>query len=405
MIRENKNDIGTKIILFLIYPFGAFLYSLKDIRKNSSYFVFFLFILLYALSFEANLESMDASRYIERFHYFSANAELGFNRIIDDFFSKDSETKDIFEYALYYLAYLLAGDNYHVFFFLVAIVFAWFFLRSMKIITSDVNFRNDAFCLLLVFMFAMSNWILNLVSVRFWTATWIAVYVTLQVLVNNNRRYVLLLLITPLIHAAFYLFIAFSLIAYIVRKRYKILPYLFFVSFFITDIALQFIPDITGYLPPSLQLMVWAYTSSEGALESIAGDSSGGVPLYAQLLSSIMPKYYKLLLIFLLIRERKKFSCEGSESFLGFLLAYGTLVNLMSIIPSMMRFWAVLTPLYVYLWIHERHVMFKYRNWIYLYPLMYIYVLFQIFREMIQTTNIFLFISNSLHIVVHSLLH
>lgn len=41
--KENNHDIILKLVLFLISPFFAFVYSLRTMRTRSSYVVYFLF--------------------------------------------------------------------------------------------------------------------------------------------------------------------------------------------------------------------------------------------------------------------------------------------------------------------------------------------------------------------------
>ena len=400
---SDKNK-GIKAILSIIYPLGAFLFSWKDLKSRSTYWVFFLFFIVYGLCFTASFEAADSYRYVEDLKAFSVNAERNFSSITQEFFSKDSEVKDIFVYALYYVTSVFAGGNYRVFFALVALIFGFFFLRSFKFIIGDEAFRDTPFFLLLALIFTLSNPIFNINGVRFWTAAWVAVYATFQILLNKRWWYLLLLAILPLIHGSYYVFIVFFAIAYLARHFYKILPYLFFISFFFTDIALLVIPDVSGYLPPFLQNMIWSYTESSEALAKMSGEVAEQEALYARILMAL-PKYYHVLLIYLLVHCRPHFKDETSKEFLGFILGYGALVNISSMIPSMIRFWYLLIPFYVYLWVHNSHVMIKYKNVIYWYLLIALYPTFRVLRNMYWTTDPVLYFSNTIHIVIRALLN
>lgn len=395
---------GIKLILSIVYPLGAFLYSLRDLKSRSTYWVFFLFFIVYGLCFTATFEKADSFRYAQNLQAFSVNAEQGFSYVVHDFFSKDSDTKDIFVYLLYYITSIIAGANSRVFFALVAIIFGYFYLRSLRFITNDEAYKNTPFFFLLALIFTFSNPIFNINGVRFWTAAWIAVYIVFQMVVNKKRIYVLLLPTLPFIHAAYYVFIVFALIAFLARFFYKFLPYLFFISFFFTDIALQLIPNFSDYLPPFLQNMIWSYTESEFAMERMSGEDTMQEALYARVLMSI-PRYFHVLLIYLLVRSRKFFKDEISNEFLGFLLAYGALVNFSSMIPSMLRFWYLVIPMYVYLWVHNSNVMSQYKKVIYLYPIIALYPAFRTLRSMYLTTDPVLYLSNTIHIVIRALIN
>ena len=65
MNRTNDNEKGIKFILSIIYPLGAFLYSWKDLKSRSTYWVFFLFFIVYGLCFSPILEAADSFRYAE----------------------------------------------------------------------------------------------------------------------------------------------------------------------------------------------------------------------------------------------------------------------------------------------------------------------------------------------------
>ena len=404
MSYHKNQEKGVKMALSLIYPLGAFLYSWKDLKSRSTLWVFFLFFIVYGLCFTAELEVADSFRYVQDFKVFSANAAQNFKAALQEFFSSESEIKDIFVYVLYYLTSVIAGDNYHVFFLLVAVVFGYFYLRSLRFITKEEAFENNRFFVILVLAFTLSNPFFNINGVRFWTAAWIAVYATFEILINRKLLYFLLLFSLPLVHASFYAYIAFFLIAYLVRNYYKILPFLFFISFFFSDITLLLIPDISPYLPSFLQNMIWSYTESNDALARISGEEAAQQALYARVLLSI-PRYYHIFLIFLLVRSRKFFEDSRSKEFLGFLLGVGALVNISSMIPSMMRFWNLLIPFYIYLWVRNYHIMRRYNSILYGYLFVALYPTFLLLRNVFWTTDHILFYSNTAHILIHSLIN
>ncbi len=402
-MKRNNQDNGIKLILSIIYPLGGFFYSWKNLKSNSSYWAIFLFLVCYGFCLNAVYEPEDSFRYAQELHTFSMNAKSNWNMVVKDFFSSESTTKDIFVYALYYISSTFFGGSPRVFFGLVAIVFGYFFLHSFRYITFDSDYNNSVFYILLAVIFLLSNPFYNISSVRFWTAAWIAVYAMFQILLSGNKRYLLLLLCLPFVHGSYYVFWLFFIIGFFARHFYKALPYVFFISFFITDVALQIIPDITDYLPPFLQNMVWAYTESETALSRMSDEEAESTALYARILMAL-PKYFHIIMIFMLVRSQKFFKDNKSREFLGFLLAYGSLVNFSSIIPSMLRFWHLIIPLYIYIWVHNGKVMFRYKSFVYLYPIIALYPTFRVLRYLFWTTDPILYFSNTIHIILKAFL-
>lgn len=397
-------DKGVKIILSIIYPLGAFLYSWKDLKSRSTYWVFFIFFICYGFCFNAVWEAADSFRYVQDLSSFSINPSENWKEVVRDYFSSQSNTKDIFHYAVFYLTSLLSGNNPRLFFALVAVIFGFFYIRSLRIITEEETYQNTPFFFLLALIFTFSNPCFNINGVRFYTAAWVAVYATFQLLIKKNRIYILLLLVLPLIHGSFYIFLFFFLIAYLVRRFYKVLPYLFFISFFFTDIALHIVPNVSDYLPPFLQIMIFNYTESNEAVARMSHEAAVQEALYARILMGI-PRYFHVILIFLLVRSREFFKDKMSKEMLGFILGYGVLVNISSMIPSMIRFWCILMPLYVYLWVHNSPVMIKYKRILQFYPIIALYPAFRVLRNMYYTTDPILYFSNSIHIIIKGLLY
>ena len=50
-LTENKVDVASKLILFILSPFLGFIYSLKRVNTKSSFIIFFLFSLCFGMCF------------------------------------------------------------------------------------------------------------------------------------------------------------------------------------------------------------------------------------------------------------------------------------------------------------------------------------------------------------------
>lgn len=64
-MKNNSRENGIRAILSIIYPLGAFLYSWNNLKARSTYWVFFLFFIVYGLCFSPILEAADSFRYAE----------------------------------------------------------------------------------------------------------------------------------------------------------------------------------------------------------------------------------------------------------------------------------------------------------------------------------------------------
>ena len=395
----SNSDSRNKIILFFLYPFAAFLYALRDIKSNSSYFVFAGFCLLFGITFVAGSEAADSFRYVNDFNMFVQNPVHNLNVVVHEYlYDSNSYIKDLYIYFMYYLSAELGGNNYHILFFLFAIVFTFFSLKSMRFVTENKNFQNSVFMLLLIFLFIYSNSIYNINGVRFWTASWVAVFGTLSYLIARKHIYIFLILVTPLFHGSFIAFWGFFIVGCFLKGNIKLLVYCFFISFFLGDLAYNFLGDITSYLPTYLQNMVWSYAESDTAIAKMEGSGDYALPLYAKILNSL-PRYFIMLLIVLLIKERKQVINDiKSKKTLGFLLAYQSMVNLCIIIPSMARFDKLSIPLVIYTWVNSYDIMKKYNRVLYVIPIVYAYSLRYWFKYMYAATDPYLYLSNAFHL-------
>lgn len=388
-----------KIGALVINPFFAFLLSLRDLKSRSSFLVLAVFFILFGLAFTPVNEAADSYRYAWDFSYFAMNPERNLDHAISVFFSSDydsqSEFKDIYIYVMYYVSSIIGGRNVHILFMLFAIVFTFFCLNSFKYITRD---KQYVYCLpvyILTFLFLYSNNIFNINGVRFWTASWIGVFIWFKVLVDKKYLYALGLLILPLVHISYSLFIIFSVIAFILKGRTHLLSIAFVVSFFFSEIGLMVLDSYQSYLPQTAQNMMWSYTVSDVAQRRMSGADMMYEPLYAKIFTAL-PRIYEMLLIFFLILKSK--AIENKKIF-GFTLGYFSAANICSLIPSMARFFIVGCPLVVYLWVTNLQQLKRYWWFLYLMPIAYCYSVWRWVRNVYSVTEWSLYFSNIFDIV------
>lgn len=116
--KENNTDKALKIILFLISPFIAFLYSLRTIKTKSSYVVFFLFCVFFGLSFSVSAgkdeeNKSDGASYREKFELYKYVSDSEFYKRFNEYFTFEEGAKDYyFDTVAFYVSRVT--DNYHI---------------------------------------------------------------------------------------------------------------------------------------------------------------------------------------------------------------------------------------------------------------------------------------------------
>ena len=118
--KKGNNSLGLKLILFFIWPFGAWLYSLCDANKRSSYIIFFLFSLLLCWHMSPNITEGfydDFLGILERFKNTDFTYQEISTQIRDYFTFSNNAPKELYENIIICFVKSIT-DNYHFYFLL-----------------------------------------------------------------------------------------------------------------------------------------------------------------------------------------------------------------------------------------------------------------------------------------------
>lgn len=385
---DEKNKDAAAIGLLLIWPFAGALFSFFRLNRRVSLYVIFAFCLVFGWTFDTGDKRFDSYRYALEFNAFTANSQANFDNAIKEFLSGDN--KDIYTSTCYYLVDRLGGDV-QVLFLVFSVVFAFFTVKSLKIIIDKTNYRTGTICMLLMFILLYSNSIFNVNGVRFWTAAWIAAYAVLKIMVENKKLYFILLLATPMVHAAYWLFIAFTVVSYFVKLKIKILLIAFWISYLLSELLVNNLSYFSyDWMPWFLQHMIYSYTETSSAVERISGELYENTPLYSRILTQ-MSYFFERVILTILAINCSKFS-KDSERLVKFILIYMIMFHVASGIPSVGRFFFLNTIFIVFIWLKERITLRKYNYLLKLIPLVYFYGAFTLFRFVLGTNGITLFL-------------
>ena len=387
MGKVNKSG---KIGLFLLNPFMSAIMSLRDIRDGYSHKLLYAWFILFGLAFCAVNENFDSYYYAHTFVEESHYTWTEYTREIAYWFSFEESTKDVYTLTVNYFVGQFS-DNYHWAFFIYAIVFGLFYIKSLKIFLKCSK-RSDWLFYILLFMFCFSNPIFNINGMRFWTAAWIGVYVALKLFVEKEYRYLPFLLLMPIIHGASVIWAAIVGMVWLTRYFQSVWIVLFVASSFVS--AMTYLPLMNPYtdvLPQFMQNQLWSYTESEMALERLAGHTAFG-KVYADILIAL-PGFFRLLLGYLLIFNRAKINHSKSKKILlTVFFALSAITNFLSSIPSVGRFQSMVIPFLAIVWIQNEDVLKKYNQLFYFVPLIYAYSLLYWARNMLSITEFYLYL-------------
>ena len=352
-INADKSDGKIKFLFFLLWPIGAFIYSLRCPQSRSSRLIFFLICVAFGLSIECKDDSFDMSRITDAFLlYRYADFEDLKNVVIN--FINGIGIRDLYEFFLYWLVNQISS-NVHVFWMIAASIYAFFYLKSLSFILDDKKFTSCFIGFVIILMFTMPQPIFVVTGLRFWTAGWLAILCTLQIFLNRNYKYILVLLLTPFIHVVYWIYIVLIFMAFVViytrKVSEKILIVLFFISYPLSYLSMSYASDVinANFLPSSLQLVALSYTD-ENHIEEFNRQGTGWFWL-KEVFDVVLNVFYLIMTCFIIKYRDSIVKAEDKNLFL-FVLVVFSFANFTSIIPHLgLRFLGFVRILLPLLWL------------------------------------------------------
>ena len=401
-IMRTNNQVAHKFILFLLNPFVAAVLSLKKNRDRISIRILYFWFLMFGIGFCAVNDQLDSYRIIADFHNISGLSWNSYFLYLSEYFSFDTDIKDIYAVTIQFLVSRFT-DNYHWVFLFFAAVFGFFYVSSLKLFLRYEAVGNLMVYYSLLFMFCYSNPIFNINGMRFWTAAWIGVFVLLSIVLEKNYKMLVLLILTPFMHGTFLIWGVLFFVAFLTQKYQKIWIVLFIASSFVSAVSyINILHDYSYLLPHYMQNLVYSYTEADRAVAIMSGQTSYKAA-YANVLNSL-PGCFCLLMSYLLIFNLNALKTEAKVNRLMRLyIPLAAMTNFLSGIPSMVRYEKMMIPLLVIIWAMSYSKMQKY-NWIFsLIPLVYFYSLLYFFRHVSTVTEIPLYVMPAPFIVFYYL--
>ena len=326
---ENGGDFVIKSILFLVSPFISFLAALYRIKSRSSFVIFYLFALFYGMSFITECGKTKTARNdgaVFRALFEMKICGMSYQEYIQeigDILSGQSWHKDIYFHSVAYLVSTFSR-NYHYLFLAFAIVFGYFMLRSLAILVKEENFDGGVICFLLVLLF-VNNGIFNINGMRFWTATWIATYALMRILIDNKKIYIILLCLTPLVHSSFYFLLILFAVYWVAGNNKSVWINFYYISFFFSGISAFVISAFIGDIPYLSRFMVYL------GEDSAYFEGKSLMKIFFDVFSIV----YINGMFYLIYNKAKNDIPSQASNVYSFFIVFITIVNFVRPIPSL----------------------------------------------------------------------
>lgn len=331
-------EFGSLLILFLIWPFGAWLYSLYNANRRSSYLIFFMFSLLlcwHMAPTEYTDFYDDFLGILARFNeYYFTDADI--KHQINLYSSMDDNApKELYENIMIWFVKSFT-NNYHFYFLLCAIPVAYCQLKSLKRITQDERYQPHTFmAIAIMVMFIFPRDIITVQNPRFTTGFWICLLCSLNYFCAEKKNILRLLpiIITPLIHSGMWLFVIAVAVALVTPKKVRVLeiiaicsiPFCFFDAEIIKGI------DLSILLPDFLYR--WSLNHFDNTSNVMVVDARAGFWRVGAAFNIAVKIVYVYMFIMMVKNKDRINDNIESKNFYPFFLIILIIANLAQAIP------------------------------------------------------------------------
>lgn len=361
------------IVLFFLNPFLSLLYAfLMNIKTNKK--IFYAFVILFSLYFGYSLTpqntALDSFQIIRLFESWDSIFP-SYSDFLREWIKFDNHfAKDLYEGTIFFFVRIFT-NNYHFIFLICALVFSVFKLKSFDYFLRDYTYNRLHIILAIFFFISIPLFEIN--GIRFFTASWIAIYATLKIFVDSNKRYLCLLAITPLVHITFLFYLLIIAIAYVAVRRVnsKILIAFFITSIFI-GLAWDTLPKIGSVGDSVLGNLLDAYINDDYKTQI---DTAVAQSNFVRIFNPLRYLYYNATVMMLYLNLKDK----PNKYIVIILIVLLSITNCVGFIPSMSRFFNILTPLILIVLNQNFSITKSLRVLVYILPIVEAFRVYQIY--------------------------
>lgn len=266
----NSNN---KIVLAILWPFAGLVSALRNWRQPWAMNVFWIVCaFLGALHIFNPIgttlgEGADAGRYALHLQYMHDNIH-SFSEISREFYNGD--LNDVFASTLLFLVSRFTSNG-HVFFFVLAIIYGYFYSRNIWYILGKIKSEKvkGLWILIALFFFIGPIWFIN--GVRMFTAMHVFCYGALPYILDGDKKKLYWTIVSVFIHFSF-LFVIAVLFLYIVFIRrfvstkwvLSVLFIFYLITLTVKSLDLGAVNSfLHSYLPANLDARIDGYVNEE----------------------------------------------------------------------------------------------------------------------------------------------
>jgi hypothetical protein len=319
----------------------------------------FIFCIFFGLYFVTTSPEIDSYRHLEILKTYEVDGFEKLTTHLQDVFAKEADPELYVPFVNYIISRFTTRGS--VLFGFHALVYAFFFISSIRLIYEKANFSRNKLTLGLFLMVIFLFPIHQINGVRWFTAMWCFVYCALRYF-NGEKRFLLYAFGAGLIHFSLYIPPLFLILSKFIGYRPKILLVVAVLSFAVPRVMPSSLVDnenIVGI--GSVDDRVGTY-NNESNIEQ-RSDALSKTNWYVTFRYKGIFYFLSILSVIYLLCHFKSPKSDFSKKLYTFLFLWGTLVNFTFDIPSFggrMRFllWLMLAAFF-YIELTEKKIRFE----------------------------------------------
>jgi hypothetical protein len=318
------------LVLFILWPFLAFIAALSDYTKKDAKKVVYLFLIYYGLSYFIGGTGMDSGAYVR---HLEQNALLPFSdffRIVSGLYATDTSI-DIGEPFISFVISRFTND-YRVLFGVFAAIYGFFYLKSINLLYERYikNPGWNAWIFMVFFVVVLS--IYNINGFRMWTAAWIFFFGAYHVILYEEKKFLLLALSASLLHWSFLTANAVLLIYFFAGNRNLIYWIIAAFSFILPEMLMPVFDSLSLKMGGAIQNRFTDY-SSDAYILSIQ-DHYANARWFLNLSKDLVFYYLLTAIIVINLFQREQMAGKHERNLFSFLLLFISFINFGKPIPS-----------------------------------------------------------------------
>jgi len=378
------------LILFIIWPFLAFLMALADYSRKESRMVVYFFLVYFGMTFVSDSVIMDSYRYVEALRFYASLPFRDMFKVVSGYYFYSAAV----DFAESFISFMISRvtQSHHVYFAVFAAIFAVFYLRSFNLLYDRYREKPNLNAWIFMAFTLVIIPITNLSVLRMWIAAWIFFYGTYKTLETHEFKYVLFALSACLMHWSFMILNLVLIAYYFAGNRPRIYAPVAIASFFVPRIIEPVIYFIVQTFGGGLGARVEGYTSESHALEY--QDWLASNSWFLVLSDNLIWYFFIFAVVVIRVFDRDKVKGKLEENWYNFLLLIFTLVNLGRSLPNfgmrMQNLVILFASVYVFFYFKNlSDKKLKFLTYVGLFPLL-LYTMIQ-FREGADSISAWLF--------------